>query len=60
MSVLNVITDGAFGRIGKSTDPNLWNQFNAEAIHNQLRCTRNESHWLVMNYVFYYFMFQEL
>ena len=38
---------GAFGRIGKSTNPNLWEQFDAEAIYNQLRCTHDESHWLV-------------
>lgn len=38
---------GAFGRIGKSEDPTLWDQFNPEETHNELRCTRNESHWLV-------------
>jgi len=38
---------GAFGRIGKSTDPNLWDQFNAEETHNLLRCTHETSHWLV-------------
>ena len=38
---------GAFGRVGKSKDPALWDQFSAEEIHNQLRCTHSESHWLV-------------
>ena len=38
---------GPFARIGKSKDPNLWDQFNATEIHNNLRCTQNQSHWLV-------------
>ena len=38
---------GAMGRIGKSIDPDLWDQFDATETHNKLRCTHDQSHWLV-------------
>ncbi|CAK8697230.1 unnamed protein product [Clavelina lepadiformis] len=36
---------GAFGRVGKSRNKNLWPQYNPMAIKKQLQCTREESHW---------------
>ena len=45
---------GAFGRVGKSTDPDLWEQFDEKATQNMLRCTHDESHWLV-KIVYMYF-----
>ncbi|XP_076799396.1 venom phosphodiesterase 2-like [Clavelina lepadiformis] len=36
---------GSFGRVGKSKDPSLWSQFDAEDTHNQLKCTHEQSHW---------------
>ena len=41
---------GAFGRVGKSRKKNLWPQYNPMAIKKQLQCTREESHWQVIQY----------
>ena len=46
LDVVYTVT-GPVGRIGKSENPSLWNQFVPEKTHEDLRCTHNESHWLV-------------
>jgi len=41
---------GALGRIGKSKNESLWDQFDPNAIRNQLQCTQNESHFQVKRF----------
>jgi len=38
---------GAFGRIGKSKDKSLWDQFDPVATNNLLQCHHDVAHWRV-------------